>query len=655
MSASRCRAIALLAFALLACREKLEIDHTGPVAGWAHYGNDPGGSKYSPLTQISPANVHALEVAWEFHTGDVADGERIPGKSAFEATPILMDGALYFCSPFNRVFALDAETGEQRWVYDPKIDREGVWTQTCRGVSAWVDPRAPRDATCSRRIFGATIDGRLFALDAATGLPCADFGQGGVIDLKRGVGDPQPGEYGVTSPPVVIGDVVATGSLVGDGDRVNGPSGVVRAFDARTGALRWAFDPVPPGTPPLEPAADGSPRFHPGTPNAWSILVADPERDLLFVPFGGPSPDFYGGHRKQFDHFGSSVVALRGSSGERVWHFQAIHHDVWDYDVASPPLLFELERDGEKIPALAQGTKVGHLFVLHRETGEPLFPVQERPVPQGGVPGETLSPTQPFPTFPPPLHPHTFGAQDAWGFTPWDRGACREKIGKLRAEGIFTPPSEQGTVIYPGVAGGMNWGGAGWDPLRRMIVVPINRTAIINAAVPRAQREAYERTAREEGWFLGFMPQEGTPYLAGSSILLSPIGAPCTPPPWGTLVGIDMAGEEIAWEVSLGSTRKRAPWPLWFEWGTPHMGGPLLTASGLIFIAATGDDRFRAFDTETGEVLWEVDLPASAQATPMTYRLRADGRQFVVIAAGGSGSMRTTPGDSLLAFALPER
>jgi quinoprotein glucose dehydrogenase len=647
------RAIAVAMLVLLACRGQVEVDFSGPVAGWPHYGADAGGSKFSPLTQITPGNAAALELAWEFRTGDVADGERVPGRSAFEATPILLDDVLYFCSPFNRVFALDPESGRQRWVYDPQIDREGVWLQTCRGVAAWVDERAPREAACSRRIFSATIDARLIALDAANGQPCADFGHGGAVDLKQGVGDPAPGEYGVTSPPTVIGDVVSVGAMVGDGRRVNGPSGVIRGFDARTGALRWAFDPVPPGTAPLAPAADGSPRYHPGTPNAWSIFAADPQRDLLFVPFGGPSPDFYGGERKGFDYYGSSVVALRGSTGEVVWRFQAVHHDVWDYDVGTPPLLFEVERGAESIPALAQGTKVGHLFLLHRETGAPLWPVEERPVPQDGVPGETLSPTQPFPTFPPPLHPQTFTADDAWGFTPWDRGACRRQIEQLRSDGIFTPPSLGGTIQYPGFAGGMNWGGAGWDPQRKLLVTPVNRTALVSAAVPREQRDAYEQQAKQRSFFLGFHPQRGLPYLAGHSLLLSPLAAPCTPPPWGTLVAIDVGREKIAWEVPLGNTRRRAPWPIWLDWGTPHMGGPLVTASGLTFIAATGDDRFRAFDNATGEVLWEYDLPAGGQASPMTFRLRKDGRQFVVLAAGGSGSLRTTPGDSLLAFALP--
>jgi quinoprotein glucose dehydrogenase len=633
------------------CERPPAVDLDGPTAGWPTYAGEPGGTKYSPLTQINRSNVAHLEVAWTFHTGDVADDGAGQGHSAFEATPVLLEDALYLCSPFNRVFALDAETGAQRWVYDPGIDRTGVWVQNCRGVATWVDGRAAAGAACAARVFTGTIDGRLIALDARTGRPCQDFGRGGALDLKLGVGDPTPGEYGVTSPPTVIGDVVAVGALVGDGRRHPCPAGVVRGFDARSGALRWAFDPVPPGTPPLPPLPDGSAQFHVGTPNAWSIFAADPARDLLFVPFGGPSPDFYGGHRQGLDHYGSSVVALRGSTGELVWSFQAVHHDVWDYDVASQPTLLDVVRDGRTVPALAQGTKTGHVFVLHRETGEPLWPVEERSVPQDGVPGETLSPTQPFPTFPPPLHPHSLGPDDAWGFTPWDRAACRKKMAGYRSGSIFTPPSLQGTIQYPGVAGGSNWGGVAWDPQRQLLITPINRTAIVITALPRDA--AGPLPLREKDGWLGIMPQENTPYRAGQSLILSPLGAPCSPPPWGTLVAVDVAHERIAWEIPLGSLRRRAPWPLWFEWGVPHMGGPLLTAGGLVFIGATMDDYLRAIDVDSGEVLWRYDLPAGGQASPMTYRLRPDSRQFVVMAAGGSGSFMTRLGDSLIAFALP--
>ncbi len=635
----------------LACGPVAEpIDLSGPVAGWPTWGGDAGGTRHSPLTQITRENVGRLELAWRFHTGDVSDGSLTRGKSVFEATPILAGDTLYLCSPFNRVFALDAETGAQRWVFDPKVDVAELWQLACRGVAFWSDAGSEAVGACRKRIFTGTLDGRLLALDAESGELCRDFGAAGSIDLMRGLGTVRAGEYGVTSPPTVIGDVVAVGALVGDGRRTDAPAGVVRGFDVRTGALRWAFDPVPPGTPPLPPAADGSPRYHAGTPNAWSVFSVDPARDLLFVPMGNASPDFYGGVRNGFDHYSSSVVALRGQTGERVWSFQTVHHDLWDYDVSAQPTLIDVYRDGRPRAAVAQATKMGHLFLLDRETGVPLFPVEERAVPQGGAPGEELSPTQPFPTQPLPLHPPGLSPDDAWGLTPWDRGKCREKIAASRSEGIFTPPSLVGSIQYPGVAGGINWGGVAYDPARRVLVTNTNRMANVVTLVPRAQIEAVvaQKVARR-----GVHPQRGTPYAAAVDVLVSPLGVPCTAPPWGTLLAIEIETGRVLWEVPFGSTRDLAPFPFWFDWGLPSMGGPLATASGVVFIGAAMDDSLRAFDIESGALLWKQRLPAGAQATPMTYRLRPDGRQYLVIAAGGHGTMGTTLGDELLAFALP--
>ena len=373
---------------------------------WPSYGGDLGGRRYSPLTGITPQNVGGLEVAWTYHTGDVSDGRgAIPSTTAFEATPILVDGVLYICSPFNRVTALDPETGAVHWTFDPEIDLSGRYANQliCRGVSAWVDADREPGAACRRRIFMGTNDAFLIALDAETGTPCADFGEAGRVDLNRGVGDQRwQGEYQVTSPPAVVRDLVVVGSAVSDNARIDAPSGVVRAFDARTGTLRWAWDLAP---PEFEPGPDntGDHGWALGTANVWAPMSVDEERDLVFVPTGNPAPDYYRGSRAYMDYYGSSTVALRGSTGEVVWHFQTVHHDLWDYDVPSQPTLVTLRRDGGSVPAVLQSTKMGHLFVLHRETGEPLFPVEERPVPQGGVPGEVISPTQPFPVRPPPL------------------------------------------------------------------------------------------------------------------------------------------------------------------------------------------------------------------------------------------------------------
>jgi quinoprotein glucose dehydrogenase len=446
----------------------------------------------------------------------------------------------------------------------------------------------------------------------------------------------------------VIGDVVAVGSMVSDNKRADAPGGVVRGYDVRTGALRWAFDPVPPGTPPLPDGPDG-PQYHRGTPNAWGVFSADPERDLLFVPTGNPSNDFYRGGRGAIDHYGSSVVALRGSTGELVWHFQTVHHDLWDYDVGAQPSLVEVPVNGRRVAAVAQPTKLGHVFLLDRETGVPIFPVEERPVPRSDVPGEESAPTQPIPTRPAPLHPERIGEDDVFGLTPIDRGDCRKRLAALRNDGMFTPPSLQGSLQYPGVAGGINWGSAAWDPGRNLLVVNHTQTAMVQRLIPRHEVVA---TMGRPPYDILF-PQDGTPYALLQSVFISSWGIPCTKPPWSELVAIDLASGEVAWRVPFGSTRGLAPWPFWFDWGVPSMGGPLVTASGLVFIGAAMDGYFRAYDIRTGDELWRDELPAGGQANPMTYRVRADGAQFVVIAAGGHATLGTEPGDYVIAYALP--
>ncbi len=648
-------ASAALVLAALAtgCRDAAPIASGGASASWPFYGGDAAGRRYSPLDQITPANIAALELAWTHHHGDLADSDETRGKSSFQATPIVVGDTLYYCTPLNRVFALDPETGTERWVYDPEVDAAQIRNLTCRGVAYWADPAAPEDSACRERIFTGTVDARLIAIDARTGQPCADFGSAGQVDLLIGIGEAFPGEYGVSSPPTVIRDVVAVGALVADNRRVDAPAGVVRGFDARSGALRWAFDPVPPGTPPRKPEPmpenDGTPSYHVGTAHAWSIFSADPERDLLFVPTGNTSPDFYGGQRHGIDHYSSSVVALRGATGEVVWHFQTVHHDLWDYDVSSQPTLLDVPVNGALVPGVAQPTKMGHIFLLDRETGRPLYAVEERPVPQRPIPGETLSPTQPFPTHPPPLHPHTLSPDEAWGLTPWDRASCRDQLATLRNDGIFTPPSLEGSIQYPGVAGGTNWGSAAYDPERRLLVLGINRVANVQTAVPRDEVDWSER----RGVLAMLFPQTGTPYVQKQEVLISSLGIPCNPPPWGTLVAVDLESGQVRWEVPLGSIREQAPVPIDLELGLPHAGGPLVTASGLVFIGASMDSTVRALDVETGETLWRARLPAGGQATPLTYRLENGARQLVVIAAGGHGTLGTRRGDSLVAYALP--
>jgi len=650
----------LLSVLLLAgCSPAPEIPVGGPTAEWPVYGGTPGGARYSPLTQIDQGNVGHLEVAWTYHTGDVSEGG--PGAparnpSSFQATPIVVDGTLYFPTAFSRVIALDPETGRERWSFDPELDLSASYAEiAARGVTTWLDPERGAGDECRQRIFLAHRGARLHALDAETGRPCSDFGTAGEVDLTLGVArvrdpDYHGPNYGVTSPPVTIGDLVVVGSAIGDNQWVEDATGVVRAYDARSGALRWAWDPIP--------REEGDSRWREwtakarrknGGANAWSILSVDPERDLVFVPTGSASPDFYGGERTGDNRWANSVVALRGSTGELVWGYQLVHHDLWDYDVPAQPTLVTLRRNGEEIPAVAQASKMGLVFVLHRETGEPLFPVEERPVPQSDVPGERTSPTQPFPTLPPPLVPHRFAPEDAWGLTPWDRGRCRELFQGLRYDGIFTPPSLQGTLLFPGGAGGTNWGSVAFEPSSGLLV--LNTSSVPHSVRLIPQADLAETRRANPGKEVS--PQAGAPYGMIRDVVLSPLGVPCNPPPWGQLHAIDLSTGRVRWQVTLGTTRDLAPVPIPIGWGTPNMGGPIITATGLVFIGAAMDDYLRAFDLESGAELWKGRLPAGGQATPMTYRLGEDRRQYVVIAAGGHGKMGTRLGDALVAFALP--
>jgi quinoprotein glucose dehydrogenase len=626
--------------------QPLALDHTGPVADWPDYGRGKDALAWSPLTQITPANVERLELAWAHHSGDVSDGTGDTSRTSFQARPIVPNGTLYYCSGLNRVFALDPETGAERWVFDPELRNKklgGPYPLVCRGVSYWRDA-APAGGACGERIFTATIDSELIALDAATGRPCEGFGRGGRVDLREGFADAPRWEAYVTSPPLVLGDVVVLGGLVQDNLRVDAPSGVIRGFDARTGALRWAWDPVPPGFPKPETG------YTHGTPNAWSMLSGDPERGLVFVPTGNPSPDLFNAIRRGLDHYGSSVVALAAETGALVWHFQTVHKDVWDYDVPAQPVLFQLPGVGAGRPGVAQITKMGFLFLLDRETGVPLYPVEEQPVAHDGVPGEALSPTQPFPTHPGPLVPIGLPPESAWGFTPLDRRDCREKLAAIRNEGIFTPPSLEGSIVYPGNAGGPNWGGLALDPERGVAYVNAMRAPTVARLIPRTEAEGLDFAGA--AYPNELYPMSGSPYALSRSPLLSSFGAPCVPPPWGTLMAVDLASGEKRWEVTLGTTRDQAPWPLWFGLGAPNLGGPLATAAGLVFIGATTDKFFRAFDAGSGDELWRFRTPYTANSSPMTYRLRQNGRQYVVVAAGGHGW--SEPGDALLAFALPE-
>jgi quinoprotein glucose dehydrogenase len=630
----------------------VDIAMDGPIATWPAYGNDKGGTRYSPLTQITKENVRYLRKAWEYHTGDVSDGTgKVESQTAFEATPILANGKLYVSTPFNRVIALDPETGKELWAYDPKIDLTGDYANqlTSRGVTYWEDSTA--GGAHPKRIFAGTNDARLIALDADTGKPCEDFGASGTIDLKKGVGNILwLGEYQVTSPPTVSRDLVITGSAVSDNSRINAPSGVVRAFDARTGEQRWSWDLSPPAEAKKGELSTSDAGYLLSSPNVWAQMTVDDERDLLFLPTGNPTPDFFGGMRNGSDYYGSSVVALKASTGEVVWHFQTVHHDLWDYDVPCQPTLAHVVRDGKEIPVVIQATKMGLIFVLNRETGEPIFPVEERPVPQTNVPGEYTSPTQPFPVKPAPLIAHKISAEDAWGLTGSMQKEAHDLVAALHNEGIYTPPRvNEGILNLPGSAGGTNWGGVAVDPQKQILVVNASSVAFILKLIPRAEFDAYAKAHPDSE----VTEQDGTPYGIHRDALLSSAGLPCNPPPWGTLAAIDLATGEYRWQIPFGTVRDIAPVPIPINYGVPNLGGPVITASGVIFIGAALDNYLRAYDIDTGKELWKGRLPAGGQATPMTYRLRNDAKQYVVIAAGGHGNAGTKLGDSLVAYALP--
>ena len=598
---------------------------------WKSYGNDAGGSHYSKAATVDRQNVSRLQVAWTYHTGALEPVTDLNRKAAFEATPLMVGGTLYLSTPFGKVIALDPATGKERWTFDPHVDRSHEYSEvTSRGVAVW---RSGGEA----RIFVGTIAARLIALDAKTGKLCRDFGNGGVIDLHADVDAYWNPDYEVTSPPAIIGDLVVVGSSIGDNPSAETGRGIVRAFDVRTGKQRWSFDPLLP-----------IPNGHTGAANAWAVISADPQHGLLFVPTSSPSPDYFGGLRPGDDRYANSVVALAAKTGRVVWSFQVVHHDLWDYDVAAQPMLVTVPRDGKQIPAVAVTTKMGHLFVLDRLTGKPLFPVEERAVPKSDIDGETASATQPFPSTA-PLVNMRLTENDIWGPTPQERENCLQQWRNLRYEGVFTPPSLKGTIVYPSNVGGVNWGGASNDPVRNLLVTQVNRWPVWVRLIPR---DSYDKQASGGGdnRFAGeFGRQRGTPFGMYREDFHGPSEMPCIAPPWAVLVAVDLHDGSKRWEVPLGKVS--VPGGPTIE-GLPTLGGSLVTAGGLIFISATiRDNTLRAFDVETGKELWSSSLPAGAQASPMTYVYR--GRQYVVISAGGHGKAQTTMGDSVVAFALP--
>lgn len=614
---------------------------------WPTFGNDPGGSQFSPLTQISKDNVGDLEVAWIHRSGDYKEN---PRGTSLQVVPIQANGLLYYCTPFNRVFALDPASGEEVWVFDPHaVDPETgeplsdnpLYPATCRGVSYWEAAEPDPAAPCQKRVFKGDAHGSLWAIDADTGKSCRDFGaQAGHPGFVTNKDYEMHGEgfVAMPSPGVVVGDVVVGATASNDGVQ-DANDGFVRGWDVRTGELKWAFNPIP------EDRRDQS-----GSANVWSTMSVDQERGLVFLPTTSPSTDYYGGGRRFSIPYGDAIVALDASSGEVAWHFQTVRHDLFDYDLVGHPLLVTMEKDGEPLDVAILQTKMGWLFVFDRETGEPIWPLEEMAAAATNIPEDEASPTQPVPTLPVAFAGQRIDREELFGLTPLDKGWCQSEFDKMRYEGLYTPPDLREALLFPSALGGGNWGGAAFDPSSNTLIIKAENLA------SRLRLEPKGDTADEDVTQVDYLtrPLKGTPYAVVGEIFMSPLGIPCTPTPWGTLSAVDMDSGQLKWQIPLGQVKRFGiTVPESFGWGSPNIGGPIVTGSGLIFIAATMDDKIRAVDVGTGEELWQASLPHQGSAVPVTYM--ADGRQFVVIAAGGTARVTENLGDAIVAFALPQR
>jgi len=634
--------------ALLAALGNLTIHSAAAAEGdWPEFGGRPEGGQRSALTQITPSNVAKLEVAWTYHTGEMPAR---PGQS-LEVTPLHVNGTLYLCTPGGKVAALDPANGRERWSVTPGTPATGSASGAkphgiamCRGLTYWQSDATAPGGPCSKRLYapGRGAEGpRIYALDADSGAACADFGAAAGHPGYVAFGDFEwNGDIRLSalmSPPVVYHDVLISGESVADNIKSDAADGMVRAFDARSGALIWSFNPIPPALAHATGAA-----------NVWSVMSVDIERGLVFLPTTSPSPDLYGAARSADLPLANAVVALKAATGELVWSFQTVHHDLYDFDLPAQPILATVNIGGHSTDVVVQTTKTGFTFVLDRDTGRSLFPVPERPIPQSDIPGEHSSPTQPMPPLPEPYARQTLTRSELFGLTPFDRGACERAFDASHYEGMFTPASLRGSIMFPSLLGGGNWGGAAYDPDRHLLVVKASNLAYRVKLIDLAHDPG--PAARPKTWMDS--PMDGTPYRMEGEILMSPLGLPCTPPPWGTLTAIDLDTGKRVWQIPLGQSKRYGiTVPAFLGWGSPNVGGPLITASGLIFIGATLDSKFRALDLGSGRELWSAPLPAPGMAVPMTYL--DHGRQLVVIAAGGNGLAETELSDAIIAYALP--
>lgn len=617
----------------------VNTNNVSEATDWPTYGGQPSGTQYSSLDQVNLSNVDQLEVAWTYHAGELSSGNDDADKTVYQVTPIFTNNKLYLCTPFNHIVALDPANGKELWRFDPKRPLTSAFygSNYCRGVSYWeAEPETEKEQFCGKRVIETTQDGILLAVDAESGKLCPDFGDSGKIDLNN-FDYKGEGRIYSTTPPAIYEDVIITGGSTYDNKYGDSLDGIVRGFDARTGEELWNWNPIP------EHLSNST-----GGANTWAPISVDKENGWVFLPTGSPSYDVYGAGRKDPITFGNAVVVLDALSGALIWSYQTVHHDLWDYDLPAMPTLVSVMRNGNKVPAVLQATKTGFVFVLNRLTGEPLFPVEERPVPQTDVVGEYSSPTQPFPLLPGPVTSQNIKTEDGWGTIFVDKKECQGKLKKLRNEGIFTPPSLRGSVLHPSFLGGTNWGGIAFDETSGIAILNSSNLVASVTLIPRDEYDPEKHRQHGESYY----ELKGSPYILLRGVLLSSLGAPCNPPPWGKLTAIDMNSGETRWQIPFGRVEFGASIKSLPSWGSPNQGGPIITKGGLVFIGASPDNSFRAFNLYTGDHVWTGELPAPAIATPMTYQFGPENRQYIVVAAGGHDGFQTDKSDTIIAFAL---